>query len=199
MTFAELQEEVKARGFEYLSDATGLERVKRWINLAYQELCEAEDWPFLYADISGLAPLAIADLRSVLSVNSESRSLRWLDRRVLTGSGVDLAQRGSPTYWHLEDRTLLTYPASDEVLEVRYVKVPVDLTADADVPVVPARYHDLLVDGAVVRAYKDSDNYEAMAAVRSEYDRALHGMALTLGWQNHQGAETIHAPYGGDW
>jgi hypothetical protein len=107
--------------------------------------------------------------------------LDYVDRRTLTDTDRDLTVTGTPDRWFLEGDVLNVYPASaSEALSVRYVASAAELASDSDTPLVPTRFQDLIVDGAVIRGLKDSDNYEAVSALRVEYDRQVQLMANSL-------------------
>lgn len=203
MNFETLQDEFYARGFDYLDQtAAGQARAKRWLNQAHQELCEIERWPFLKTTASGAAPLTIADLGAVESVRDtaqSSASLEWKDLRGLAGSYGDLTTTGSPRWFYIDENVIRTYPVGG-TLTVTYWQVPADMSADADLPVVPTRFHDLIVDMAVLRAYKDADNFVAAGALGQMVDQALDRMRLSLLGQQHTGHDTIAIHAGsGDW
>lgn len=182
-TFLELQTEVFARGFDYLNDgAAGTTRIKRWINDAYHELCEEADWGFLEADQTGTAPVITTDMRSILSVvdTTSKTELPFVDRRTLADTYADLTTTGTPRFYYIEEgRIVRTYPVGGS-LSVHYLKFPADLSANGDTPVVPARYHGLIVDGAVRRALLDRDNPEEAQAVEQHRQVGLAQMKRTL-------------------
>lgn len=186
MTFKELQEETAGRGFSDLfTDATQLPRLKRWINQAYRELCEAHPWPFLEATKEGTTPLEIADLGHVRGVANKTVNgppLTFIDRRQVAEWDPTLATQGRAEYWYLEGETSLrVYPAEPaSTFVIRYTKSPAKLVADGDLPVVPEQYQDMLVDGATVRALKNRDNYEAAQFVRQEWKLGLATMRHAL-------------------
>lgn len=166
MNFSDLQTEVFGRGYEYLNDGgTGLARVQRWINQAYKRISREEEWPWTYADASGAPPLTISDLRSVLSVTDSTNDnpLQRVDRRDLVEMYPDLPDTGTPEYFYRDSQTSIkVYPANTSIsLSVRYCKAPADLTG-TDTPLVPADYHDLIVDGAVLYAKKDDDTFDQL-------------------------------------
>lgn len=188
MNFEQAQTEVYARGFSFLSqDAAGQLRVQRWINQAYLNLCEMFPWPFLEDTESGSAPLAMPDMRAVLSVTNtvQRNKLRYVDRRTLTDYTSDLTIPGSPSVYYFEDQSLAVYPVNTDILDVRYLKVPVELTGNTDPFLVPSRFHDLIVDLSVLRAAKDSHQWETVNALRKETDRAIMEMAASLMIRNH--------------
>jgi hypothetical protein len=183
MNFGELRTELLARGFDYLDSAQHT-RPNRYINRAYHAICDTYDWPFLEADAQGVAPLTISDLRSVLGIVNSSQmvKLRYVDRRRLLDIDPDLTTAGSPVLWYQTSPTQIkVYPASaTDQISVHYIKTPADLSADADVPLIPARFHLLIVDQAVVYAYEDSDNLDAAAGAQTTLDRRLEEMRGSL-------------------
>lgn len=185
MTRKEIYEEVLARGFQHIADQSGGEaRVLRWINQAYREIIDHRPWAFLEASKEGTSPLEVADLGHVLSVSNltHDRSLTYIERAVLLKSDPSLEATGTATLWFHEDGdTIRTHPVdSSSTLLVRYLKVAAPLAKDADEPIFDADYHDLIVDGAAVRGYKSTDNFEAAGFVRQEWERGLRGMTKGL-------------------
>lgn len=185
MTFKEIYEEVVARGFENIAEEEGGEaRIKRWINEAYREVIDHRAWAFLRDEAEGKAPLTIEDLGHVISaVNQRSDSrLTFTTEAGLRHWDPTLESTGVATQWFLEgDSELHVYPtdAASEILVV-YLKNPPDLKEDGDEPLVPAGYHGVIEDGAVLRAYKATDNYEAVGAVLAEFNRGLKSMRKNL-------------------
>lgn len=189
MNFGELQTEFYSRGFDYMEDSTASQtRAKRWLNQAYLELCEMYDWPFLEASTTGTSNITISDLGKVLSVidSTNYTVVPYLDRREVLRISTDLTTTGVASVWYLEGSTTLkTYPVSTSTLTIRYISVPTELSSSSDSPVVPARFQDLIVDGAVIKAYKDNDDAQAAAALRQEYDRSLQVMINSLLNRDH--------------
>lgn len=180
--FSLIQTEFFARGYDYLNDAgAGLARAKRWINEAYLELCEEERWPFLMATATGASPLAIADLREVAIVTDTGRSnqLHPMPEDELTDYYISLTTVGVPLYYYLTDTTVNVYPTGG-TLSVRYWKVPVALSAAGDIPVIPDRFTNLIIDGAVRRAANTYDAAEDAAAAEAERQRGLDIMRRSL-------------------
>ena len=185
MTFKEIYEEVAARGFsDMLGEPAGLIRLKRWVNFAYKELTDLAPWPFLELTKEGLAPLTIAELGHVLSVTDKTDDtvLVQTDRRTVVEEDPTLNETGVPQSWYRSGETqIAVYPANAAAtLIVRYLQNPADLAADGDTPVLPSRFHDVIVDGAVVRAYKNRDNFEAVKPLREEWERGVRQMIHAL-------------------
>lgn len=194
MNFATLQTELSDRGFAYLSAA----RLGQYINVAYHELCDLEEWPFLETTASGAAPLTISDLRTVLSVYDSAGNINLTarERRALVDDYRDLTTTGSPRFFYVDGSALSTYPVGG-TLAVRYIKVPVDLTG-TDIPLVPSRFHYVIVDIAARRAYIDSDAFDKAQGVQAEVDRMVAVMRDSL-LQTQTQDDLFVAGYGGDY
>ena len=198
MTFAELQTEFFARGFDDLNDAgAGLTRAKRWLNDALQEIYDTELWPFLQASSSGAAPLTIADLGRVITVADTTHDvpLAWRSPSDIYVTDSAINDTGSASWWYLSSSTVVTvYPADTTAsVTVRYSKTGVELSAAGDTPLLPSRFHDLIVDGAAVRAYKNKDNFEAGQFVRDEWERGLERMRTVLLHPHYDTTDFIQA------
>jgi hypothetical protein len=190
-TFLQLLTEFYARGFDYLADdAAGITRAKAWVNQSYLELCEEEPWPFLLTTASGAAPLALTDIRSIHGVRDTvtNRVLHPADEDELADS-FTLTTTGSPTFFYVDDTTVRTYPVGG-TLSVRYWRVPAPLSADGDVAVVPDRFTNLIVDGAVRRAFVNVNAHTEAQAAEAERQRGLDLMRRSLlmrdGLRNYQ-------------
>lgn len=169
----------QGRGFDYKSSSDSL----AFLNDAYLlDICEAEDWAFLEASAEGASPLAISDLRSVEYVTNPTQLTKLvpIDRREVTDYDTDLSTAGTPGFYYLtEGTTINAFPVSAESLYVRYYKTPPALTGSTS-PVLPTRFHNLIVDAAVVRGYEDSDDWELARNAEEAFQRRLMVMREAL-------------------
>lgn len=183
MNRKEIREEVVDSGFENIfKDAGGEARINRWIQQAIREICDAKPWPFLYATEEGPAPLAIADLGHVVAVvdltNGNPLGPATINEIIL--ADPKLTAKGGAESWYVDDGTSVkVYPLSQAIFKVHYRKVPVALE-DEDEPIIPADYHDLIVDRVKVKAYKRSNNNEAAVEILKDYERQLGLMIHAL-------------------
>ena len=190
MNREELISEFQSRGFDYLSTS----RASNYINAAYQlDICEEEDWPFLEASKEGKAPLEIADLRAVEFVVDTAQNIELLplDRRHLVAEvNSDLGTVGTPSVYYLTGgNTINVFSVNTEnTLLVRYWKAPEALTGSAT-PLVPSRFHSMIVDFAVARAYEDSDDYELARAAYNTANARLERMRASYGSQHADGPD----------
>jgi hypothetical protein len=179
----EIREEVAASGFEnVLKDAGGEARINRWIQESIREICDFKPWPFLFDVKEGAMPMAIADLGHVIAVvdlnSSNPLDPATFNDIVLANPKLD--GKGSPEAWYLEDgSTIKVYPSSEGNFRVNYRKVPAALI-DADVPIIPVDYHDVIVARVRVKAYERSDNNKAASEALTAYERQLGLMVHAL-------------------
>lgn len=162
--------ELQARGFAYL-DST---RATTMLNRALIDFGDYYQWPWLRKTASGAAPLPISDLKYVLKVfDSTGTELFGMS----DAEDVDITQTGTPQYWWIDDTsgtaTLTAWPVGSVTLSVRYVSEAPLLAVGADTPGIPARYHPLWIDLAVIRGYQDDDNFVAAQALRADTEGAL--------------------------
>lgn len=185
MNFSELKTELAARGFDYLSDT----RLGRYINFACVEVDEPEDgmlWPYREASVTGVPPIAIADLGVVEMVTNATTNcpITPADYRTLVERHGDLSTAGTPCHWYTGTpagvQELATYPVSTASINVQYYRVPPTLVSDGDIPLAPVRFHNVYVDVAVRMAYRDSDNHQEAALLQAEIDKTLNRMRMAM-------------------
>lgn len=203
MDFSALQTAFFRRGMEDHNDAgAGLAEAKRWLNAAYLEICTYERWPFLRTTASGASPLTISDLgviESVADTGQNSITLGWRDRRDLAGAYSDLTTAGSPRWFYIDNGVVRTWPVGG-TLSVVYYKVPAELSASGDTPVIPARFHEAIVVGASKKAHMAKQNYEAAGNEQAEFDRVLEVMRQSLLDQQDVSSDLIAVTAGSeDW
>jgi hypothetical protein len=187
LDFTALQTEVFARGFDYLNDAgAGLTRVKRWINEAMHEVNSTEKWDYTYANSSGVPPLTIADLRVVedVSMTVSGATLIGQDRAMLEAVYGTLTTNtaSTPIYWFRSAPTVVTdYPLNTSLsMSVRYFKFGTDLSAGTDVPLMPDRFRQVIVEKAAAKAFRDSNDPNAANDCLQEAARILDIMRAEL-------------------
>jgi hypothetical protein len=184
LDFTALQAELFARGFDYLNDGgAGLTRAKRWINEAMHEVDELEQWEYLFANAGGAAPLTIADLDRVDTVYNTTAStvLRPISRTTLVAIYGPLSTAGTAAYWYKTTATTIgVYPNGTPTLSVNYWKFGPDLSAGTDAPLMPDRFRQVIVEKAVAKAYRDTDDRGAEADALAEAQRLIDEMRLAL-------------------
>jgi hypothetical protein len=93
---------------------------------------------------------------------------------------------GPPEMYTFYAAELWVFPTpnnSTDTLEVRYIRNPPALKAEADVPVLNRNYLHLLVQYAVTRAYEAEDDSEMAAAHKTRYKEDLDAYATDVQWR----------------
>lgn len=182
-----------SRGFQYITDNAVLNDM---LNNAKNALEDEYAWPWLETTATTqAAPVTITDLKSVEYVvdTTNDRPLGGIDPRTVPDLDGDPTTTGTPLWWWLDGTQMLqVYPLSSSVqISVRYVKFSPDLANDSDTPLIPARYHSVWVDYAVVEAYKDQPNFNAANALLGDIrQRRLPQMIQQFAGRNRQNPES---------
>lgn len=76
----------------------------------------------------------------------------------------------TPRYWYMKGDSIEVYPAPDTAFTVKleYWKTPTELSADSDVPELPVDFREVLVLGALQRAYKTDDDFDQAREIDDE-------------------------------
>lgn len=186
MNLGDLRTQLSARGFSHLPSPL----MDAYLNYAYQvDICEDTDWPFLEEVATGPSPLTISDLGRVLKVvpsvsDSETDDLQAtqafapMDRRQV---GADPGM-----VYYFDGADTIVAPSADTDLTVLYHKVPEAMSNPAsDEPLLPERFHMLVVDGAVVRAYERASEFDNANNARTTFYNNLQRMREALIGRNH--------------
>ena len=105
---------------------------------------------------------------------------------------------GLPSVYTLYKTEMWFYPNpnSQWELEVRYIKNPPQLKAEADVPVLAKNYLHLLVDYALGRAFKAADDTEMAQAHKGEFKERLDAYATDVQLRSVDGPRNIEGTWG---
>jgi hypothetical protein len=173
------------RGFDYLTSA----RATLMLNTAKNQFEDVAPFPWNEATTTGTAPLTINDVKSVLYVTDMTNDVQLdgFDVRAIVDGDASLDSTGTPQAWYLDgEMTLQVWPANTSAsLSVRYVKFSPELEDSDDEPLIPARYHGVWIDLAVVEAYKDSDNLQAAGALLADAQRRLGEIVAVYALRGH--------------
>ncbi len=95
----------------------------------------------------------------------------WLD------SKDDPSTASTPTFYYIVGNKIGFYPtpvgAVANPIKVTYVKAPVALAADGDIPEIPVHMHEDIVRYALGRAREQSEQFEVAQAIMNDYDKRL--------------------------
>lgn len=95
---------------------------------------------------------------------------------------IGLIGNGPPIAWTSYGMVLSLVNNSDQVytLKSKYLTVPVELVNDADVPLLPVTYSEVLVLGGYKRALEYDDDFDEAQVVQQQIDAKLIDMALMM-------------------
>lgn len=186
-TFGTVKTELYNSGFNYLLDNSQTDRAGRWVNQSYQELCSLAKWPFLKTSTTGTSPVSIPTLNRIVYVRDTSLNVRLVeaDFDLLTSLQPNLATTGTASWYYLDFTSgapaVTAFPVTTNMLEIVYLQNPVPLTSDTDVLIVPDQFIDVVVLGAMRRAYLDgTDNANQYQMVKSEWNDRIEFMKTQL-------------------
>jgi hypothetical protein len=202
MDVTALRTAIKAHGFEADTDTQQLE----FLNAIQRKIAGAHPWDWTRATATVAVVAGTSDYARP-SDTSRLRSVRLVYGTVLEElSHVDyeellnarerspLGYTAVPTAWSFvapASIALWPTPGAAGTLTVRYHRVPPALTAGADVPILPAEYHDILVVGACQMMAQRERQWESVAGFKAEYDDLYRAMRGQLGLRQHQSANTV--------
>ena len=164
-TYLSLQNEVLEHQF---SETKYRPLVKTWLNQAQRRaVIESEirtqESSQTYSTESGVATYTLPTnfARLIDFFNTETHEiLSPLDPKDYDSLP---ASTGRPSAYAVLGNSLTLYATPDGVypLELRYWKLPADMSADSDTPEIPVQYHELLVAYAMRKAYLRENDYQA--------------------------------------
>lgn len=165
-----------------------------YLNDAYRAVIAASPfWPFL--EVVSCAALVVSagtrgialptDVTRVTAVRNATDNIPMVP---LSGTTehirIDPEQSttGVPEFYRIYAGRIEVWPIpnSDTTLHVEYPAPPAMLSGASDEPVFPEQYHNLLVEGALYRAYVDDGNLEQASVHEAQYAGILGAMLFDL-------------------
>lgn len=183
LDFQALYVEFYARGFNYLNDGgAGVTRAKRFLNAAMHNINDMYKWQYMMASTTATPSVAgavtsITDIDEIESVVVGGVPLVERSRSELVQMFGDLTTTGTPEYYYSTGSSSFSvYPVSTSTVTVTYWKVQTDLSANGDVPLMPDRFREAIIEQACAYAYRDSDDPQEAAVCQAEADRIVARM-----------------------
>lgn len=187
MTVAELRELIRARGFE--AD-TATQQLAFLSTVERRLAARPHRWSWTLATgaialVAGTAayalPVGTVQVESIrYAIGATAYELEWMDPDEIRSRIANSAGRGGPAaFWSRTGPTTVTFwPAPDRAgsATVVYRRRPPVLTGDADSPILPEAYQDILVVGAcelMAQRERQWESAGAFAREREELTRAL--------------------------
>lgn len=216
MTFLELIQTCKD---EYGKDkGEWVSRYKRLLNRGQRHIANAKLWPFMidFANTtntsSGTAEYTLTEtnikklLNLRISTDGSEKRLSPVSYNGFTHSypHVDSTETGCPDVYYPTGRsstyqlkvTLFPVPDATYSLLYDFYKEPTDMSDDADVPVFPTAYHDMLVDYVLWKSYQHDRDMETAGIYKAQFDQNLNQMKGD--YQMNESVELTGIAYDGE-
>lgn len=196
MSLLDMRTEVLNHGFD-ASVYSG--RINQWINDAYEQACRvalfsADEGTNDFSTTAGTStyslPADMVTMRSIRNTDLDQEmvavDLRDIDRASHTSTGAPFA-------YAMNAANVQLYPVPDQAypFEIRYWKLPADLVADGDTPVIPADYHRMLWYWACAEAYWSEDDGATGAQWEQRYNTLLAKFEADVKFPNEDAPSTI--------
>lgn len=163
MQFSEMYGEVNTYfGSHALLTASSSAKSKEFVNRMYLQLArsfrfhELEFTDTGSATVASTATVAIpTNAREIISVRDTTNEHKLLKRDIDWYEGMDQADaEGVPEVWLRYGSNLVFWPTPDAAynLQIRYMKLPDEMSSDSDEPVYPVDWHEVIVLLAASRA-----------------------------------------------
>lgn len=198
MLTSEMISLIREHGFDDLSDF----RILGFINTAYHDVCTREPWPFLEQTASPTIDATTGrvtsptDIGKVLGFEdtAHGRGLEPVRLDEFTRAyGSKLTLAGDPHSYFFVGANVYVYPipASGSFV-LQYLRVPPDLTFSPDTtPILPSQHHEVLVYGALARAYFMEDDPENKLGAIQDFEDAISKMRNDLWTRQFDRTDTI--------
>lgn len=174
------------------SDSTTRNRIKTWINLGYQDFVNRELWPFRevadsFVTVAGtqeytlLTDFADIDSNNIVDVAIQGASAKKLsyiafNRLRRDYPDFDLEGQSLPDYYYLQAGKIGLWPQPDAVytVAVDYYKVPTELSADSDEPLIPQAYREALVQYALSMEHDFNTDPDLAQKAMNRYEQIVN-------------------------
>lgn len=107
----------------------------------------------------------------------------YLQRFVNQEYSADSSKRNVPSYiFQAPSLEWGVVPAPNQAYEIdyEYYRIPVDLVSSTDVPSIPERFKQVILDGAMYHAYMFRSNEQAASLAKSKFDEGIKKMRILL-------------------
>jgi hypothetical protein len=107
----------------------------------------------------------------------------FLQRYVDQEYSTDSSKRDVPSYvFHAPSLEWGVVPAPDQAYPIvyEYYRIPVDLLNATDVPSIPERFKQVILDGAMYHAYMFRSNEQAATIAKNKFDEGIKKMRILL-------------------
>ena len=107
----------------------------------------------------------------------------YLQRFVDQEYSADTSKQDVPTYvFHAPSLEWGVVPAPNQAYSIvyEYYRIPVDLSSSTDVPSIPERFKQVILDGAMYHAYMFRSNEQAANIAKGKFEEGIKKMRILL-------------------
>lgn len=206
-TYSDVVDEVLNFGFND-GPQVNRERIKKWVNEGQFQIARQVEAPeFQATEVVTLEqgvyqyslPEDFLRLQDIYYPELVTR-LRPIDLQQFDMAAPKKFEGPPETYTIYKQSELWLFPTpnnSTDTLEVRYIRRPTILVADADVPTLNKDYLHLLVGYAKARAFEAEDDLEAAQAHINRYKQDLDSYASDVQWRVADRPRTLDGSWSG--
>lgn len=156
---------------------------KNYVNTAYHDVlahCTFFPWSEtssvvqIAANTRGVAlPLDVWQIEAAWDQDNQFPLVALEGRQQVYMEYPQQTEVGQAMHYHVFNNQFNVYPMPAQLTnyKLEYIQRPADLNADADLPVFPVQYHDMLVDGAVALAYVDDGNLQQAQVYQTRFEQ----------------------------
>ena len=171
-------------------------RLKRYANRTQEEIFTMHNWTFSQASttvnlVQGNLSFTVSGATRIDSIKITTDdyeidlTANYMPWKTFNKAYPDPSalNQGSPWIWtQREDTILLSQPVDQAyALDVEYQKEPTELTADVDVPEVPARHRELMELGMLMRSQRFNDDYDLALDTERRFNNKLTSVKVADG------------------
>lgn len=188
-TYKEMQDNVLSLISK--SDSTTRNRIKNWLNMGYYDFVLRELWPFRekvgtletvaatqeYDLSTNFSDMDDQNITSVAIQGTAEKKLTYWPFTQLRANQPDFDMIGSaiPERYYLRAGQIGFWPQPDAVYTVLidYYLIPTEMSADADVPVVPVAYRESLVQYALALEHDFNTDPDLSQKAMNRYEQII--------------------------
>jgi hypothetical protein len=168
-----------------------------WINDAQAEICRLND----VIQVIGTLPTVIGTGLYALTGLADILKLRMVKYDGMTLKGLSQQEAdefistydqglgtGTPThFWIFANKiTLFPVPSAVKNLNIYYIRKPLAVAIDADIPELPIQYHKQIVDYCIAHAKQQDDDMSAYAIKMQEFAGNVRDSRIDEDWTTQE-------------
>lgn len=173
------------------SDSITRNRIKNWINMGYYNFVLRELWPFreVTGSLNTVAGTQEYDLstnfstmdeQNIISVSIQGASSRkliyWPYNQLRDNQpDFDLEGQSLPERYYLKGNQIGFWPVPNDAysISIDYFKIPTELSADADEPIIPVPYRQALIQFALSKEHDFNTDPDLAQKAMNEFEQIV--------------------------